>query len=113
MDIIVHEGTIQDHQGGRLLLEPLKENFPRLELIWADSGYNKGGFVQWVKETLGWEGQIVEHAWSGLRGVWVNEGMEGDWEKIRPTAFHVLKWRWIVEGTFAWLSRLSSAWQRL
>jgi putative transposase len=27
-----------------------------------------------------------------------------DWEKIRPSGFHVLKWRWIVERTFAWLS---------
>ena len=27
-----------------------------------------------------------------------------DWEQIRPSGFHVLKWRWIVERTFAWLS---------
>jgi transposase len=32
-----------------------------------------------------------------------------DWEKIRPSGFHVLKWRWIVERTFAWLS----TWRRL
>jgi transposase len=52
---------------------------------------------------------IVEHPWSGLRGVWVKEGMEVDWEKIRPRGFHVLKWRWIVERTIAWLS----TWRRL
>jgi transposase len=26
------------------------------------------------------------------------------WEKIRLSGFHVLKWRWLVEGPFAWLS---------
>ncbi|HKF37942.1 MAG TPA: hypothetical protein VKB35_13690 [Ktedonobacteraceae bacterium] len=31
-----------------------------LKLIWADSGYNKDGFVEWVKVTLGWKVEIVE-----------------------------------------------------
>ncbi len=99
MQVLVHKANIQDHQGGKLLLSPLKERFPRFKLIWADSGYNKGGFVAWVKETLRWEVEIVEHPWSGLRGVWVKEGVEVNWEKIRPSGFHVLKWRWIVERT--------------
>ena len=75
-----------------------------MKLIWADSGYKQGGFVDWVKATLGWTVEIVEHPWSGIRSVWVPEGVEPDWEKIRPSGFHVLKWRWIVERTFAWLS---------
>ena len=105
----VHEASIQNHNGGKDLLTPLKGRFPRLKLIWADSGYNKGGFVEWVKATFGWEVEIVEHPWSGLRGVWVPEGGEVNWEQIRPKGFHVLKWRWIVERTFAWLS----TWRRL
>jgi transposase len=36
-----------------------------------------------------------------------------DWEKIRPRGFHVLKRRWVVERTFAWLSSVSSARQGL
>jgi len=32
-----------------------------------------------------------------------------DWEKIRPSGFHVFLYRWIVERTFAWLS----TWRRL
>lgn len=109
LQVLVHEADIQDHAGGKLLLGPLKGRFPRLKLIWADSAYRKGGFVQWVKETLGWEVEIVEHPWTGQRGVWVPQGVEVDWEKIRPSGFHVLKWRWIVERTFAWLS----TWRRL
>ena len=32
-----------------------------------------------------------------------------DWEQIRPRGFHVLKRRWVVERTLAWLS----TWRRL
>jgi putative transposase len=109
MHLLVHEASIQDHNGGKDLLSALKGHFPRLKLIWADSGYKKGGFVEWVKETLGWEVEIVEHPWSGSRGVWVPEGIEVDWEKIRPRGFRVLPRRWVVERTFAWLS----TWRRL
>jgi putative transposase len=109
LSVLVHEANIQDHAGGRLLLWPLKGCFPRMSLIWADSAYNRGGFVQWVKETLGWKVEIVEHPWTGLRGVWAPKDAVIDWEKIRPSGFHVLKWRWIVERTIAWLS----TWRRL
>lgn len=107
--MLVHEADIQDHNGGKLLLEPLAGCFPRLKLIWADSGYNKGGFAAFVKVTCGWEVEIVEHPWSGSRGTWVPEGHEVDWEKVKPKGFHVLPRRWVVERTFAWLS----TWRRL
>jgi putative transposase len=109
LHVLVHEANIQDDYGGRFLLGLLKERFPRLKHIWADSGYHKTGFVEWVKETLGWEVEIVEHPWSGLRWVWAPKDAVIDWEKIRPSGFHVLKWRWIIERTFAWLS----TWRRL
>jgi transposase len=107
--VLVHQANVQDHNGGKLLLESLKGCFPRLKLIWADSAYKKGGFVEWVKATLGWEVEIVEHPWSGLRGVWAPKDAIINWEQIRPSGFHVLKWRWIVERPFAWLS----TWRRL
>lgn len=107
--MLVHEANIQDARGGKLLLAPLKGVFPRLELIWADSGYKKEGFCEWVKAELGWEVEIVEHPWSGLRGVLVPQGIEVDWDKVRPKGFRVLKRRWVVERTFAWLS----TWRRL
>jgi putative transposase len=107
--VLVHEANIQDHNGGKLLLEPLKGLFPRLKLIWAESAYKKGGFVAWVKEMLNWDVEIVEHPWSGLRGVWAPKDAVIDWEKIRPSGFHVLKRRWVVERTIAWLA----TWRRL
>jgi transposase len=109
MQVLVHAASLQDHDGGKELLAPLKGLFPRLKLIWADSAYEKGDFVEWVKATLGWTVEIVKHPWSGLRGVWAPEGVTIDWEKIRPRGFHVLKRRWVVERTLAWLS----TWRRL
>ena len=106
---LVHEANIQDYRGGRLLLAPLKGAFGRLKLIWADSSYKKEGFDEWVKAELGWDVEIVEHPWSGLRGVWAPKDAVIDWEKIRPSGFHVLPHRWVVERTFAWLS----TWRRL
>ena len=61
MHVLVHEANIQDYTGGKLLLTSLKGLFPRLKLIWADAGYKKGGFEEWVKATLDWDVEIVEH----------------------------------------------------
>lgn len=60
---------------------------------------------QWVKEHLGVRLEIVKHAWTGIRGVWAPEGTKVDWDKIIPKGFHVLPKRWVVERTFAWLTR--------
>ncbi len=65
LHLLVHEANIQDHQGGKLLLEPLQGVFPHLELIWADSAYEKGNFEAWVKERFGWDVEIVKHWWTG------------------------------------------------
>jgi hypothetical protein len=113
MHQLVHEASIQDHNGGKLLLSPLHGRFPRLKLIWADRGYTKGGFVEWVKQTSGWQVEIVEHPWSGFRGVWVPEGVEVDWEKIRPKGFHVLKRRSRSGKTFRLALHVASFGQRL
>jgi hypothetical protein len=87
--------------------------FARLKLIWADSGYNKGGFVAWVKEALGWEVEVVEHPWTSLRGVWAPQDMEVDWEQIRPRGFHVLKWRGTRGAHVRLVVHLAQAEQRL
>jgi hypothetical protein len=53
------------------------------------SGVRKKGSIG---AELGWEVEIVEHPWSGLRGVWAPKDAVIDWEQIRPSGFHVLKW---------------------
>ncbi len=67
LHVLVHEAGLLDHEGGKHLLKPLGGCFPRLKLIWVDSAYKKGDFIEWVKETFGWEVEVVEHPWSGQR----------------------------------------------
>jgi transposase len=96
---------IRDRAGGKVLLQPLAGKMPRLQVIWADSGYAGEPFTHWVKDHLGVRLDIVNHPWTGIRGVWVKEGMEVDWDKIIPKGFHVLPRRWVVERTNAWITR--------
>jgi putative transposase len=109
LQVLVHEANIQDEQGGKLLLAPLKGVFPRLQLIWADSRYKCSGFPEWVKAELGCAVEIVAHPWSGQRGVWTAAGGAEEPPPSRPNGFQVLPRRWVVERTFAWLS----TWRRL
>ncbi len=101
LDVLAHPANITDRQGAKLLLEPLKERFPRLKRIWADSGY-KGKLEEWVKETLDWTLEIVQRPFEGLRYVWVPAGVE---PPEIPHGFVVVKRRWVAERTFAWLGR--------
>jgi putative transposase len=82
---VVHSAGIQDRDGAKLVLKKMVGRFPRLKKILTDGIYN-GGIAEWAKEVGGWILEMVVRA-------------EGE------TEFKVLKWRWIVERTFAWLGR--------
>jgi len=84
--IVVHRADIQDQDGVKLLLDQVRHGFGRLKVIFADAAYARSGLPEWVQATFGWILQTV------LRPV----GVRG---------FVVLPKRWIVERTFAWLSR--------
>jgi transposase len=103
LQVLVHEADIQDEQGGKLLLAPVKGGLPRLKLIWADSRYKCSGFPDWVKAELGCEVEIVAHPWSGQRGIWTSPDGTEEPPPSRPSGFQVLPRRWVVERTFAWL----------
>ena len=85
--VVVHSAGIQDRDGAKPVLEKIKGCFPRLKKILADGIYN-GGIAGWVKEFGGWVLEIVPKP-----------------EKAKDEPFKVVKWRWIVERTFAWLGR--------
>ena len=82
---VVHSAGIQDRDGAKLVLKKMVGRFPRLKKILADGIYN-GRIAEWAKEVGGWILELVVRP-------------EGERE------FKVLKWRWIVERTFAWLGR--------
>ena len=83
--VVVHSAGIQDRDGAKLVFARIRNRFDRLRLIWADGGY-AGKLVGWVKETGGWDLEIVKR----------NDDLKG---------FHVLPRRWVVERTFGWLGR--------
>ncbi len=76
---------MQDRDGAKALLEPLKDRLPRFSHLWADGAY-AGGFEEWVKEGLGWTVEIIKKP----------EDQEG---------FVVLPRRWVVERTYAWCGK--------
>jgi transposase len=93
---------LHDREGAKLLLAPLVGQLPRMAKVWADSAYQ--GLKKWLKETLGWDLEVVKHWWTGLRWVWVPEGQEPPVLDF-PAGFQVLPRRWVVERTFGWLGR--------
>ena len=104
LKVVVHAADIQDRAGAKLLLEPVKGLFPRLEKLWADQGYS-GPIQEWIAEQLGWVTEIVKHA-PRPRGLWVFPGQVVDWSLFqRPRGFRHLPKRWIIERTIAWIGR--------
>lgn len=93
----VHAADILDNRGGKLLLEDLKTEFPFIRHCWADMGY-RGDFPTWCKENLGWKLEIVKRPSKWGRYL-------PDVEPPMMPRFTVLKRRWVVERTIAWLGR--------
>ncbi len=85
--VVVHSAGIQDRDGARSVLAKVKGCFPRLKTILADGIYN-GGIAEWAQQFGGWVLRIAPKP-----------------EKKKGEPFKVVKWRWIVERTFAWLGR--------
>jgi putative transposase len=102
--VVVTGANVQDVHGARQVLQALFDRIKksqsspgcRLKLIWADGNY-RGQLIAAVRSSFGWTLEIVEK----LGG---------------QTGFKLLPHRWIVERTFAWLTRsrrLSRDFERL
>jgi transposase len=85
--VVVPTAGIQARDGAQLVLARIQGCFARLKKILADAIYN-GGIAEWTLQFGGWV----------LEAVAKPERKEGG-------PFRVMKWRWIVERTFAWLGR--------
>jgi transposase len=76
------DGTAAPQVLGKLT----KGSFPRLKKLWADNKYRNHSLDAWVSE----------HGWYTIEVA------------SRPAGskkFEVIKWRWVVERTFAWIGR--------
>jgi transposase len=82
--VVVTPASAQDRDGARPLLWRLRASHRGIRLAWADAGY-AGQLVAWAAGTLRLGIEIVR--------------------KRDAHAFEVLPRRWVVERTFAWLSK--------
>ena len=83
--VVVHGADVQDRDGARAVIRKIRFDCPRLQKLWADGGY-AGKLEEWVAQFAGWKLEIVRR-------------------RDAVAGFEVLPKRWIVERTFAWLSR--------
>ena len=84
--VVVHSAGMQDRDGAGVVLDKIRQRFPWLELVWADSGYNARQVKDAVAKVPGLRIQIVKRS----------DDMKG---------FVVLPRRWVVERTFSWFGR--------
>jgi len=95
---VVHSAEVRDADGAELIFAKVKEISHRLKKVWADMGYRGERLRQWILANTDWELEIVKKP---SRWGWYPENVEPP----PMPAFTVLKRRWVVERTFAWLGR--------
>ncbi len=83
--LVVHSAGIQDRDGATLLFDKVKQRFPRLECVFADTGYN------------------AQQTYEAAAG----NSLRLEIVRRNPAAigFEVIKKRWVVERTFSWFGR--------
>lgn len=85
LSVVVHPADVQDRDGAAELLRRARRLFPFVEVIFADGGYQGPKMAAVVAKTGTWKPEIVK--------------------RTEPHRFVVLPKRWVVERTFAWISR--------
>jgi transposase len=85
LSVVVHPADIQDRDGAAAVLRQARRSFPFVERIYADGDYQGPKMAKVVAKTGTWKLEIVKRS-----------------DRHR---FVVLPKRWIVERTFAWISR--------
>ena len=103
MGVVVHRADIQDRASAVLVFNKVRNEFPRMQHVWADAGYT-GTLASEVKKQLGWTLEIVKHPWPGNTRTWAPIDQPPPPICV-PEGFVVLKRRWVVERTFAWFGK--------
>ena len=84
--VVVYSADIQDRDGARIVIEAIRDLFPWLRHLFADSVYNGPNLRAALVKLGDWTIEIVKRA-------------------TEATGFHPLRRRWVVERTLAWLNR--------
>ena len=84
--VVVHAANIYDGRAARFVIPALFLLLDTVKKIWADGAYSSAELIAWVKAQFDCVLEVVE--------------------KKKPVkGFQVVPRRWVVERTFAWLSR--------
>ncbi len=94
----MHSAAVTDRDGAFFVLGAAYAVCDRLKLIWADMGYRGAKLKAWVEQELEWKLEIVKRP-----SKWGRYPV--DVEPPPMPAFTVLRRRWVVERTFAWVGR--------
>lgn len=101
MAVKVHPADIQDRDGARLLLPEALKKTPTIRKLWVDAGY-AGKCLRWMRREMKLDAEVVRRP----------DDRNGQWTQLsllpKPQAkkgFILVKRRWVVERTFAWLGR--------
>ena len=84
--VVVHSASVQDYTGARAVLFAITRKCRTLLAVFADGAYGKVGLPDWTQRYCEVVLQVV------LR-------------PVEAKGFVILPKRWIVERTFAWISR--------
>jgi putative transposase len=85
--VVVTAANVDDARGAKEVLNQLAaQDFPRLELLWADQKYHNYELEEWLTENARFTIKVVNRP-KGSRG------------------FILLPKRWVVERSLAWLGR--------
>jgi putative transposase len=99
----VRPADLQDRAAVALVLDGLRDLFPRLAHLRADQGDNGTGKAR-IEGHLGRTGEIVRHP-PQPRGVWAPIDAAIDGDATIPEGFRgALPRRWVGERTFGWRS---------
>jgi hypothetical protein len=85
LSLVVHRANVQDRDGAYELLPRSRASFPFIERIFTDADYQRPKMAAAVARTGTWKLEIVK--------------------RTKAHRFVVLPKRWVVERTFAWISR--------
>lgn len=83
LSVVVHAANLSDTKTGIKAVREAYKRYPGIKGFCADAGY-RGTFVRQVEEEFGCKVDISE--------------------KIKPHQWEKLRWRWVVERTFAWIN---------
>lgn len=120
LGVNIHPANISDKEGAKAIFEDYSEEIDQLSRIWADGGY-QGDFRNWLRNHFNTNLEIVKSI--KYKGYVPKKYQISKADKLQLKLFNtdeyaleidpatevrrfkIVKWRWIVERTLAWLSR--------